>query len=77
MDPCKALLRIYKDLEMKCGNKGCGDIIRLGDFHMHLSRCINNRCENFELCQNYMKDGALGVACLLTRACVPQPANFT
>ena len=46
----RALIRIYKDLKMKCSNATCNKIISLSDIVTHEAMCLIAKCWNFEAC---------------------------
>lgn len=43
----RALLKIYKDLNIKCSNSTCNKIIKLSDITQHESVCLVAKCWNF------------------------------
>lgn len=43
----RALIRIYKDLKMKCSNPNCSKIVSLSDIVTHEALCLVAKCWNF------------------------------
>lgn len=53
----RALLRIYRDLNIKCSNPSCTKIIKLCDIVTHEATCLVTKCWNFDICDKpYNKD---------------------
>jgi hypothetical protein len=47
----RALLRIYRDLNIKCSNSQCNKVIKLCDIVAHEASCLQAKCWNYEVCE--------------------------
>lgn len=47
----KALLKVYKNLDIKCANSACNKILKLSDLEKHESMCLRPKCWNFDVCE--------------------------
>lgn len=53
----KALLRMYNELDIKCIHYDkCGKIVKLTDLEKHETFCQLPKCNNFELCSNFVQN---------------------
>ena len=43
----KALIKVYKNLDIKCSNPKCDKICKLGDIDAHEDFCLKPKCWNF------------------------------
>lgn len=43
----KALLKVYKNLDIRCANPKCEKILKLGDLAPHEEICMKPKCWNF------------------------------
>lgn len=47
----KALMRMYKDLKIKCSSPTCGKVVTLSDLASHELGCLAAKCWNHEVCE--------------------------
>ena len=47
---------MYNDLDMQCVHfDKCGQVVKLCDIEKHEKTCQLPKCENFELCSNFVQ----------------------
>lgn len=53
----KALMRMYNELDVKCAHYDkCNQIVKLVDLEQHEKICQLPKCDNHEICGNFLKD---------------------
>lgn len=56
----KALMRMYNELDVKCAHYDkCHQIVKLVDLEQHEKVCQLPKCENHEICGNFLKDNVI------------------
>jgi len=60
----KALMKMYNDLDIQCAHfEKCKQIVKLCDLEKHEKTCQLPKCQNYELCENFLRKEDIKKTC--------------